>query len=36
MYDVEWGISLEPMQGIQGSSQIDLEYTELFCIPVVT
>ena len=36
VYDVEWGIALEPMQGIRASSRIDLEYTELFRIPAVT
>ena len=36
VYDVELGIVLEPMQGRRVSSQVDLAYTELFLIPVVT
>ena len=36
VYDVEWGIPLEPKQGIQLSYQVELGYTELFHIPVVT
>ena len=36
MYDVERGMSLEPMQEIWASYRIDLEYTELFRIPAVT
>ena len=27
---------MEPMQGILASSQFDLGYTELFCVPEVT
>ena len=36
LYDVEWGICLKPMQGNSTSFQVDLCYTELFHIPVVT
>ena len=36
MYDVERGMAMEPMQGKRASSQVDLGYTELFCIPEVT
>ena len=36
VYDWDWDIALEPMQGKQASSQVDLGYTELFHIPVVT
>ena len=36
MYDVQHGIALEPMKGKWASSQVDLGYTELFCIPEVT
>ena len=36
MYDGEWGIPLEPMQGNWVSSPVDLGYTELFHILVVT
>ena len=36
MYDGERGIALEPMQGNQASSQVDLGYTELFHILAVT
>ena len=35
MYDVEHGIAMEPMKGKWASSQVDLGYTELFCIPEV-
>ena len=34
--DVEYRMALEPMQGNRGPSQVDLEYIEIFCIPVVT
>ena len=33
--DVEHGIAKEPMKGKWASSQVDLGYTELFCIPEV-
>ena len=33
LYSVEHGIAMEPMKGIWASSQVDLGYTELFCIP---
>ena len=33
---VEHGIAMEPMKGKWASSQVDLGYTELFCIPEVT
>ena len=33
LYDVEHGIAMEPMKGKWASSQVDLGYTELFCIP---
>ena len=36
LYDVDRGMVMEPMQGKLPSSQFDLGYTELFCIPVVT
>ena len=36
MYDREWGIALEPMQGIPASSRVDLGYTEIFHNPAVT
>ena len=36
IFDVECGIILEPMQGNWASSRIDLWYTELFHIAVVT
>ena len=36
MYDVESGMAMEPMQGKWASSQVDLGYTELFCVPEVT
>ena len=36
MYDVECGMALEPMQGNWASSRVDLGYTELFYIPLVT
>ena len=35
-YDVDWGITLKPMQGTWSSFQVDLGYTELFDIPAVT
>ena len=36
MLDVERGMGLEPIQGNRASSRVDLWYTELFLIPVVT
>ena len=36
MYDVEHGMSLEPMQGKWASSRVDLGYTKVFCISEVT
>ena len=36
MYDMEWGIDLEPFQGNRESSQVDLGYTELFHISAMT
>ena len=36
LYAVEHGIVMEPMKGKWASSQVDLGYTELFCIPKVT
>ena len=36
LYNVEHGIAMEPMKGKWASSQVDLGYTELFCIPEVT
>ena len=36
VYDVESGMALEPMQCNGASSQVDLGYTKLFCIPAVT
>ena len=36
LYDVEHRIAMEPMKGKWASFQVDLGYTELFCIPKVT
>ena len=36
MYDGEERITLEPMRGNRASSLVDLGYTDLFHIPVVT
>ena len=36
VYDVESGTALEPMQGNQASSHVDVGYTERFCIHVLT
>ena len=36
LYDGEWGIALKPMQGNWSSFQVDLGYTEVFDVPVVT
>ena len=32
---MEHGIAMEPMKGKWASSQVDLGYTEIFCIPDV-
>ena len=36
LYGVEHGIAVEPMKGKWASCQVDLGYTELFCITEVT
>ena len=36
LYDVECGMSMEPIQGKCASSQVHLRYPELFCVPEVT
>ena len=36
LYDMEQGISMEPMKGKWASSRVDMGYTEIFCIPEVT
>ena len=36
VYDVEHGMTLEPMKGKWASSLVDLGYTERFPIPAVT
>ena len=36
LYDGEWGIALKPKQGNWSSFQVDLGYTDLFDIPVMT
>ena len=36
LYDLDQGMVMEPMQGKLASSQFDLGYTELFCVPEVT
>ena len=36
MYDVEGRMALEPVQGNRASSQVNLGYTDLFHVPVVT
>ena len=36
VFDVECGMALEPMQQNWASSQVDLVYTELFCVATVT
>ena len=33
---MEHGLAMEPMKGKWASSQVDLRYTELFCITEVT
>ena len=33
---MEHGVAMEPVKGIWASSQVDLGYTELFCIPEET
>ena len=36
VFDGEHGMALEPMQGNQASSRVDLWYTELFHVAAVT
>ena len=36
MFDVERGMSVEPMQGNRASSRVDLGYIELVRLPAVT
>ena len=36
MYDVERGMAVEPIQRNQASPRVDLSYTEVFRIAVVT
>ena len=36
MYDVEHGMTLEPMQENWDSSRVDLGFPKIFHIPVVT
>ena len=36
VYGVECGVALEPVQGKQSSCRVDLRYTEIFHVPVVT
>ena len=36
MFNVEHGMALEPMQGNRASYGVELGYTDLFCIAVVT
>ena len=36
LYDVDRGMVMVPMQGKFSSSQFDLGYTKIFCIPEVT
>ena len=36
LYDVDRGMVMEPMQGKLASSQFDLGYTKVFCVPEVT
>ena len=36
LYVVDRGMVMEPMQAKLASSQFDLGYTKLFCVPVVT
>ena len=36
LYDVEYGIAMDPMNGTCASSRVDLGCTEPFCIPEVT
>ena len=33
VYDVERGMAMEPIEGKWASSQVDLGYTDLFCVP---
>ena len=36
VYDVEWEMSMDSMEGKCASSWVDLGYTNQFCVPVVT
>ena len=36
LYDLDYVVVMEPMQGKLASSQIGFGYTELFCVPGVT
>ena len=36
LYDVDSGMGMKPIQGKLSSSQFDVGYTELFCVPEVT
>ena len=36
LYDEDRGMVMETMQGKLASSQLDLGYTDLFCVPEVT
>ena len=36
LYDVKCRIAMEPVHGKWTSSQVNLGYTELFCVPEVT
>ena len=36
LYDLDRGNVMDPMPGKLASSQFDLWYTELFCVPEVT
>ena len=35
-YDMDHGMFMAPMQGKLASSQFDLVYTKLFCVPELT
>ena len=36
LYDLDRGMVMDPMQGKLASSQFDLLYTEILCVPEVT
>ena len=36
LYDEDFGMVMEPIQGKLASSQIDLGHNDLFCVPEVT